>query len=44
MVVSTNLILQILSRRFIWYDDNKNGIQDEGDKGVPGVKVTLIPD
>jgi len=26
---------------FIWYDDNKNGIQDEGEKGVSGVKVTL---
>ncbi len=27
---------------YVWYDDNKNGIQDDGEKGVPGVKVTLF--
>ncbi len=26
---------------FIWYDDNENGIQDSGEGGVSGVKVTL---
>ncbi len=27
---------------YVWYDDNKNGIQDAGEKGVEGVKVTLF--
>ena len=26
----------------IWLDSNKNGIQDEGEKGIEGVKVTLL--
>ncbi len=26
---------------YVWYDDNKNGIQDDGEKGVEGVKVVL---
>ncbi|PID82061.1 MAG: hypothetical protein CSB16_03250 [Clostridiales bacterium] len=26
---------------YVWYDTNKNGIQDDGDSGVKGVKVTL---
>ncbi len=26
---------------FIWYDDNKNGIQDSGEAGVSGVKSLL---
>ncbi len=26
---------------FVWYDLNKNGIQDAGEVGVPGVTVTL---
>ncbi|MCP3805227.1 carboxypeptidase regulatory-like domain-containing protein [Allokutzneria sp. A3M-2-11 16] len=25
----------------VWADTNKNGLQDEGEKGVPGVSVTL---
>jgi uncharacterized repeat protein (TIGR01451 family) len=25
----------------VWYDDNGNGIQDEGEAGAPGVRVTL---
>jgi len=25
----------------VWYDDNKDGIQDETEKGVDGIKVTL---
>jgi protocatechuate 3,4-dioxygenase beta subunit len=27
---------------FVWYDNNSNGIQDPGEPGVPGVKVTLL--
>ena len=26
---------------FVWYDGNKNGIQDAGEAGVPGVTATL---
>lgn len=26
---------------FVWNDSNKNGIQDEGEDGLPGVNVTL---
>jgi uncharacterized repeat protein (TIGR01451 family) len=26
----------------VWYDENVNGIQDEGEKGVKNVRVTLI--
>lgn len=26
---------------FVWYDLNKNGIQDPGEAGVPGITVTL---
>ena len=26
---------------FVWLDDNKNGIQDDGEKGVSGIKVIL---
>ena len=25
----------------VWFDENKNGLQDEGESGVPGVKVHL---
>lgn len=27
---------------FVWYDTNKNGLQDTGELGVDGVKVTLF--
>jgi LPXTG-motif cell wall-anchored protein len=27
---------------FVWYDQNKNGLQDEGEPGVPNVPVTLV--
>jgi SdrD B-like domain/Secretion system C-terminal sorting domain len=27
---------------FVWYDTNKNGIQDAGEVGVPGVTVVLL--
>jgi hypothetical protein len=27
---------------FVWYDTNKNGIQDDGEVGVPGVTVVLL--
>ncbi|MFN8353208.1 MAG: SdrD B-like domain-containing protein [Spirosomataceae bacterium] len=27
---------------FVWYDNNQNGIQDQGEPGVPGVKVVLL--
>ena len=26
---------------YVWYDDDYNGIQDDGEKGVPNVKVSL---
>ena len=26
----------------MWSDDNRNGLQDTGEAGVPGVKVTLF--
>lgn len=26
---------------FVWYDKNRNGIQDEGEKGLEGIKVVL---
>ena len=26
---------------FVWYDDNRNGIQDRGERGVPNVRVSL---
>jgi len=26
---------------YIWYDSNKNGIQDSNENGVNGVKITL---
>ncbi len=26
----------------VWYDDNNNGLQNKGETGVEGVKVTLI--
>ena len=26
---------------YVWYDDDHNGIQDDGEKGVPGVPVIL---
>ena len=26
----------------VWFDTNKNGVQDAGEKGVAGVKVTLL--
>ena len=26
----------------VWYDDNSNGIQDESNRGVNGIKVTLL--
>ncbi len=29
---------------FVWEDENENGIQDGGEKGVPGVSVTLMDD
>ncbi len=29
---------------FVWYDKNKNGLQDDGEPGVPGVKVSLKED
>lgn len=29
---------------FVWYDYNKNGMQDEGENGVPGVTVRLYDD
>ncbi len=29
---------------FVWTDTNKNGVQDPGEAGVPGVKVTLKDD
>ncbi|MBX3061114.1 MAG: hypothetical protein KF770_32040 [Anaerolineae bacterium] len=27
----------------VWYDDNRNGVQDPGEMGVPGVAVDLHP-
>ena len=29
---------------FVWYDTNHNGLQDAGEQGVDGVKVTLFQD
>ncbi|WP_415623866.1 SdrD B-like domain-containing protein, partial [Macrococcoides canis] len=26
---------------YVWYDEDKDGIQDAGEKPVPGVTVTL---
>lgn len=26
----------------IWYDNNRNGVQDEGEKGVPGISLNLL--
>jgi len=26
---------------YIWYDNNQNGIQDDGEDGVSDVKITL---
>ena len=26
----------------VWYDDNRNGIQDDGELGVAGVEVWLL--
>ena len=28
---------------FVWDDRNSNGIKDEGERGIAGVKVTLLP-
>jgi len=42
-----NADMGIFSNRFVtvgdavWYDDNRNGIQDEDEKGVEAIKVTL---
>ena len=27
---------------YVWFDDNSNGVQDDGESGVPGVTVTLL--
>ncbi len=35
------LLSNLLSRRLIWYDNNNNGIQDDGEEGVSDVKITL---
>ena len=29
---------------FVWLDSNKNGIQDDGEKGISGIKVILYKD
>ena len=26
---------------YVWFDANKDGVQDAGETGIPGVKVTL---
>ena len=26
----------------VWYDENRNGLQDEGEAGVPNIRVTLV--
>jgi len=46
-VLSNSLAVPIVGSSlgdYVWYDKNKNGIQDEGEKGIEGVVVHLLDD
>ncbi len=41
MGITPPAIIEVSVGDRVWYDTNKNGLQDEGETGVKGVKVTL---
>ena len=41
-LVSNPVPLDSSLGNFVWFDDNRNGIQDSGEAGVPGVGVELL--